>query len=177
MGEIAAASKSSKMRWTSQEDRLLVQSVETNGTTDWSIVARTLPNRNGKQCRERWINQLNPGLKLEVWTPEEDKALIALTRVHGHQWALIAQSLDGRSVTSTRNRFTCLMRHLARQRKRSPPPRMDPGFPPFPVHTALPSQGMTSQPRTDLGPPKVKLPPISEIFLGANAGFIPQLWS
>jgi hypothetical protein len=29
-------------------------------------------NRTGKQCRERWLNHLRPGIKKGDWTKEEE---------------------------------------------------------------------------------------------------------
>jgi hypothetical protein len=32
--------------------------------------------RSGKQCRERWHNQLDPNIKKDGWTDEEDRVLM-----------------------------------------------------------------------------------------------------
>jgi hypothetical protein len=174
MEQMSAASKISKMRWTSEEDQLLVQTVELHGTGDWSAVARALPQRNGKQCRERWINQLNPALKLEVWTAEEDHALLRLVSVQGHQWAKIAPFLHGRSVTSTKNRFSYLMRHFTREMAlfhASPASR----FAPVPMSVTV-SSFVPSEPQVDVQRPKIRLPPISMITLGLKPKFDPEFW-
>jgi hypothetical protein len=173
MDDLSIPSKTPKMRWTSEEDRLLVESVELHGTADWSLVARDLAHRNGKQCRERWMNQLNPGLKLEVWTAEEDRTLIGLALVHGHQWALIAHFLNGRSVTSTKNRFSYLSRHFANQipALQALSRRSLPICQPATVHL------VPHEPRRDAVPPRVQLPPISVIEIEARSGFSPRLWS
>ena len=43
----------------------------------WRDVAKRVPARTDKQCRERYANVLDPGLKLyEDWTPEEDALLL-----------------------------------------------------------------------------------------------------
>ena len=34
------------------------------------IIADSLPNRTGKQCRERWYNHLSGGIKKGEWTEE-----------------------------------------------------------------------------------------------------------
>lgn len=44
--------------------RLLVQLVEHHGTKKWSHIAKMLPGRVGKQCRERWHNHLRPDIKV-----------------------------------------------------------------------------------------------------------------
>jgi len=40
-----------------------------------------IKGRSGKQCRERWINALNPSLKTGGWTPDEDKLLFSLYQI------------------------------------------------------------------------------------------------
>lgn len=37
--------------------------MEKFGTQTWTEIAQRLPNRSGKQCRERWHNHLDPGIK------------------------------------------------------------------------------------------------------------------
>ena len=49
------------------------------GPKRWSLIASNLPGRTGKQCRERWHNQLDPNIKKEGWTDEED---LILSRAH-----------------------------------------------------------------------------------------------
>lgn len=39
------------------------------GTRSWTLVASHLPGRTGKQCRERWHNQLDDGIRKDAWTP------------------------------------------------------------------------------------------------------------
>ena len=46
------------------------------GPKRWSLIASNLPGRTGKQCRERWHNQLDPNIKKECWTDEEDRVLL-----------------------------------------------------------------------------------------------------
>jgi hypothetical protein len=46
-----------KAKWTPTEDYLLSESIKEHGMSNWSRIAQNLPGRNGKQCRERWMNQ------------------------------------------------------------------------------------------------------------------------
>ncbi|OHT03441.1 Myb-like DNA-binding domain containing protein [Tritrichomonas foetus] len=103
--------KYTKNRWTPEEDQLLSESVMKNGTSNWSLVSMSLKNRTGKQCRERWINHLSPGLKTNIWTQQEDQQLLTLIGVHGHQWAIISRYFVGRSTNSVKNRWGWLKRH------------------------------------------------------------------
>jgi hypothetical protein len=59
--------------WTTREDELLTQMVQTYGTKRWSLVASSFKGRTGKQCRERWTNQLNPLINKRPWSTEEDE--------------------------------------------------------------------------------------------------------
>ena len=61
--------------WTQEEDRNLINWVEKSVTRKWSVCARMITGRNGKQCRERWINNLNPDISKADWTEAEDHSL------------------------------------------------------------------------------------------------------
>ena len=41
----------------------------------WSEIAKRLPGRVGKQCRERWTNHLDPKINKGAWSKEEDNIL------------------------------------------------------------------------------------------------------
>lgn len=58
--------------WTVEEDLKLIENVKKYGARNWSQIAKALPGRIGKQCRERWHNHLNPEIIKEKWTEEED---------------------------------------------------------------------------------------------------------
>ena len=59
-----------------EEDEIVMKLVSQSGARNWSYIAKNLPGRIGKQCRERWHNHLNPDIKKERWTEEEDAAII-----------------------------------------------------------------------------------------------------
>ena len=61
---------------SAQEDEKLVGLVAKMGPTSWSQIAQSLPGRIGKQCRERWHNQLNPDIRRDGWDAEEDNRLV-----------------------------------------------------------------------------------------------------
>jgi hypothetical protein len=62
--------------WGKDEDDVVMRLVAQYGPKRWSLIASNLPGRTGKQCRERWHNQLDPNIKKEGWTDEEDRVLL-----------------------------------------------------------------------------------------------------
>lgn len=47
--------------WTAEEDRILKELVAELGPRDWTKIQKRMNStRDGKQCRERWHNHLNP---------------------------------------------------------------------------------------------------------------------
>ena len=99
-----------KGSWTLEEDNTIIKFVAEHGTKNWTKLALLLPGRIGKQCRERWRNHLDPEVKRQPWTKEEDDILIDLHSTLGNQWVKIAESLPGRSDNCVKNRWNSTLK-------------------------------------------------------------------
>ena len=99
-----------KGRWTFAEDRLLEELVQRFGLSKWSVIAKYLPGRIGSRCRDRWLNHLDPRIKKEEWTDEEDAIILHAHRILGAKWSKIANLLNGRPDNTIKNHWNTTMR-------------------------------------------------------------------
>ncbi|XRB13440.1 transcription factor myb3r-5 [Pseudoscourfieldia marina] len=94
--------------WTPEEDELLKLGQSIHGNR-WALVAEHVPGRTGQQCAQRWRHKVNPDIRKEKWTKEEDELLQTLHAEHGAKWAEVARHLPGRTDQQCMGRWR---RHL-----------------------------------------------------------------
>ncbi|OHT00849.1 hypothetical protein TRFO_32417 [Tritrichomonas foetus] len=103
-----------KIKFTPEEDQKLLQLVQEHGSKDWIKISQLIGTRNPRQCRERFKNYINPELRKDNWTKEEDDLLLQKYSVFGGKWNKISKYFVNRSDNHLRNRWMMLARHQAK---------------------------------------------------------------
>ncbi|KAK8324543.1 hypothetical protein V6Z11_A12G309400 [Gossypium hirsutum] len=95
-------------RWTRDEDKCLKVAVLLFGPKNWRKIAEVVPGRTQVQCRERWVNSLDPALNVGIWTEEEDSRLEAAIEEHGYCWSKVATCVASRTDNQCWRRWKTL---------------------------------------------------------------------
>jgi hypothetical protein len=103
-----------KIKFSPEEDAKLLDLVQRYGAKDWMKIANLMETRNARQCRERFKNYLNPDLRKDPWTREEDEILDQRYMEYGAKWNKISKFFVNRSDNAIRNRWMMMARHRAK---------------------------------------------------------------
>mmetsp|Transcript_26593 Transcript_26593/g.39515 ORF Transcript_26593/g.39515 Transcript_26593/m.39515 type:complete len:223 (+) Transcript_26593:120-788(+) len=100
--ETKRANYTAKGYWTPTEDKKL-KTIVMNGSTpiNWNDVVRHFPNRSRKQCRERWLEYLNPDIDNSEFTPFEDQLILQFQEKLGNKWKEISEQMMEKKRTAT----------------------------------------------------------------------------
>lgn len=99
-----------KSDWSKENNDNLLLGVAIYGTKNWKKISDEYFSGkiSGKQCREHYVNHLDPNLtKTKPWTKEEDIHLIDLQNIieMRNKWSLMKPSFPGRSANDLKNHW------------------------------------------------------------------------
>eukprot|EP00826_Nyctotherus_ovalis_P060489 TRINITY_DN8494_c0_g3_i4.p1 TRINITY_DN8494_c0_g3~~TRINITY_DN8494_c0_g3_i4.p1 ORF type:complete len:258 (-),score=36.74 TRINITY_DN8494_c0_g3_i4:197-970(-) len=107
--------KINKSSWPETENEQLIQIVKKFGTSDWTVIADEFNKvstgriRTRKQCRDHWLNFLNPDVNKSKITPTDELHLICYWQQLGNKWVEIAKFM-GRSENWVKNNWKKIFR-------------------------------------------------------------------
>ncbi|CAD8100013.1 unnamed protein product [Paramecium sonneborni] len=115
--------------WTQQEDELLFEVHEDfkkmGRENKWSQIANEMFKRSSnkvfrqpKQCRERWINRVDPKIINVPWDKQQEINLLKLILIRGKKWSELSILYGkARSENSLKNKYNSLIKREIQKQK------------------------------------------------------------
>jgi Myb-like DNA-binding domain len=103
--------KAGPFGWSKEEDSRLTEIMKKyKNPRDWEPIAKEHGRgRSAKECHERWIRYLKPGVRKGQWTDHEDAIVMEAVSTSSEQpftrWSDLAQRLPGRVGKQIRDRW------------------------------------------------------------------------
>lgn len=115
--------KVNKVTWSDKENKILTEVINKFGTNNWTEIAVEFNkvsaenSRTRKQCRDHWLNFLNPEVDRGKMTPQDELHLLCYWQQLGNRWVEIAKFM-GRSENWVKNNWKKILKQegLAEQK-------------------------------------------------------------
>jgi hypothetical protein len=78
-----------------------------------------MPNRTARQCHERWLHYVSPGILNAPWTAAEEAIIEDKVKEYGQQWKFIERYLPGRRDSHIKNHYKVIVRRRVKEEKRA----------------------------------------------------------
>jgi hypothetical protein len=146
---LSAHSEITRFKFRPEDDQTLRDLVDQFGTNSWVEIARVMPGRNVRQCRDRWNHYLSRNASVP-WTSEEDALLVRMVETYGRKWARLATFFPNRTDFSLKARWSQIYPRVARSpspphfrcRERSQPTEDRVPFPSLSVEASAPESSV-----------------------------------
>lgn len=104
------AENSDLSSWSKADDEKLSEILKKHKTKNWDDIAAEFGNgKSPKECNDRWVRYLKPGVRKGQWTDQEDRIVIEAVEQSLEQpftkWSDLAQKLPGRVGKQIRDRW------------------------------------------------------------------------
>jgi len=110
--------KSTKDTWTKHDSVLLEDVIRKEERPNWYLIALSLGRlgvkKTAKQCKERWLTVVKPGIIRTPWSVSEDEVIVRFVTNHGKKWSILAKKLPGRIPSHIKYRLNSILKNERR---------------------------------------------------------------
>lgn len=98
--------KDYNLKWTPEDDALILEGIKRYGTKSWKKVSESIPNRSWEQCRSRYYQALLQKVKKGHWSQYENSRLLLFLFFYGiNDWTTISKRMVTRNSSQCRDRW------------------------------------------------------------------------